>query len=97
MIEDSELLGQILTAQVRESQSASRRVEENLELQASDARKAIVNILEELAEVAERSDSYSLHKLVGRLGSRYYTYYEPFYHETAEHKQKMEDIDNGIF
>lgn len=92
-----DLLSDLLSANAKQNQSVVRKVEDNLQRDATVARLAVVDMLNELWETVERSDSYTLLNTATRLERRYGKYREPFYYETAEHKQRMEDIDNGKF
>lgn len=97
--EDVEFMAQVMQGMMKSTQSVTRRVEENLQEDAIRARDMVVSMLEKLWEVADQIDSHRLHNLVGDFTAHADVrgYFRPFYFETEEHKQRMADIDNGIF
>lgn len=96
---DVEFFGSVITAMTKSTQSVTRRVEENLQQDAIEARNMVVAILEGLWKVADKVDSARLNAFVDHYTSRAAAklYFQPFFYETEEYKKRMEDIDNGIF
>lgn len=85
-----QLLADIITAQIKSSQSIQNQVEENLQAQAKDARLAVVNILDGLWSASDKSDSLALYRLAEYKESQFGHYREPFYFETEEYKKSLE-------
>ena len=87
------LLANILTAQIKTSQSASNRVEEILQDQATDARLAVVDILDALWTASDKSDSLALNRLAQYKESQFGHLRKPFYHETDEYHEMIKGIE----